>query len=100
MARVTNFIRVNRAYKQEKAFLVRANIPPPEDCIFVAESLILIQLAKPKQSAAFSVSYFAGKVTKVGTKEGVQAYKPERNTTVNGDQTEIVPEVKRRKSFN
>ena len=100
MARVTDFIRVNRAYGQEKAFLVRANIPPPEDCIIVGESLILIQLAKPKQSAAFSVSYFAGKVTKVGTKEGVQAYKPARNTTVNGDQTEIVPEVKRRKSFN
>ena len=100
MAWVTDFIRVNRAYGQEKAFLVRANIPPPKDCIIVGESLILIQLAKPKQSAAFSISYFAGKVTNVGTKEGVQVPKPARNTTVNGDQTEIVPEVKRRKSFN
>ena len=100
MAWVTDFIRVNRAYGQEKSFLVRANIPPPKDCFIVGDNLILIQPAKPKQSTAYSVSYFAGKVTNGGAKESGHTSKLGKSMTVKEDQSEIVPEVKRRKSFN
>ena len=96
---MTDFIRVNRAYAQEKSFLVRANIQPPKDSIIAGDSLILIQPAKPKRSAASSVSYFAGKVTNDGTKEGAPGPKPGRNNTANGDHKEIVPEVKKTEKY-
>lgn len=93
MAWVTEFVRVNNSYGQLKSFLVRGSLPPPKDCIFMDDSLLLIQPAKPTKGGKFAVSYFEGKVFNDNKKTEARPV-PTQRTVVNAF---VGPDGKRRK---